>query len=109
LRWNSLKFIITLFYKHKREVKIQIIAFLSIVLISFVIGGFTVASGQIFLAIREIALNTRKEDSEERAEYGMLETMAKLNNFIGWVIVVFGLILGLVVAFATSSRSPYLW
>lgn len=45
--------------------------------------GTTVTSGQLFQAIREIALNTRKEDREEETKIGILETMSKLINFIG--------------------------
>lgn len=86
----------------------QILSFLGIVLISFVIGGMTVASGQLFLAIREIALNTRDEKSEKKAEYGMLETMAKLNNVVGWLIIIVGVIGGLLVLFS-GGGSYYPW
>ena len=51
-----------------------------------------IASGQVFLATRETALNTRKEESDEKAEYRILFTIARLNNFVGWLIIIFGVI-----------------
>jgi hypothetical protein len=85
----------------------QLISFFAILLISFVIGGSIVASGQVFLAIREIALNTRNGEDEKngKPKYGMLETMARINNFLGWIIIIFGLILAVFVV-QSSNVGP---
>jgi len=57
------------------------------------IGWAMVAFGQVFLAVREIALNTRKEDSSFKTDYSALMALTKLNNFIGWIAVFAGFIL----------------
>jgi len=51
-----------------------------------------IASGQLFLAVREIALNTRKEESAEKSTYSVLLTVAKLNNLLGWLVIIAGAI-----------------
>ncbi len=63
------------------------------------IGLTIIASGQVFLAIREIAVNTRKEESKETSQYRALLTIAKLNNIIGWIIIISGIF------FAITIRS----
>lgn len=63
------------------------------------IGLTIIASGQVFLAIREIAINTRKEESKETSQYRALLTIAKLNNIIGWIIIISGIF------FAITIRS----
>jgi len=71
---------------------------LVIVLWSLVIGLSIVAFGQILLAIREIALNTRKEEAaHHHGHYSILLVMAKINNILGWIIVVAGVLAGLYV------------
>jgi hypothetical protein len=57
-----------------------IIAFPGLLFI-LVIGLAIIASGQVFLAIRETALNTRKEESKETSQYNVLFTVAKIWNF----------------------------
>jgi hypothetical protein len=59
-------------------------------LVVFVFGLLIIASGQLFLAIREIALNTRQEDSKEVSKYVTLFAVAKINNIIGWLILIVG-------------------
>jgi len=76
----------------------QIVSFLSIVAIACVIGATTIASGQLFLAIREIALNTRKDGDEKSPKYMVLETVAKLNNFFGWLIIIGGVIIAAIIS-----------
>jgi hypothetical protein len=68
-----------------------IIAFPGLLFI-LVIGLAIIASGQVFLAIRETALNTRKEESKETSQYNVLFTVAKINNVIGWLIIIFGIL-----------------
>ena len=63
------------------------------------IGLTIIASGQVFLAIREIAINTRKEENKETSQYRALLTIAKLNNIIGWIIIISGIF------FAITMRS----
>ena len=56
-------------------------------------GLFVVAGGQVSLALREIALNTGKEADGEG--YGALLLVAKVNNVLGCLMVVFGGLVGL--------------
>ena len=63
------------------------------------IGLTIIASGQVFLAIREIAINTRTEENKEASQYRALLTIAKLNNIIGWIIIISGIF------FAITIRS----
>ena len=66
-----------------------------IILSSIVIGALVIASGQVFLAIREIALNTRKEESTE--DYSTLYGVSKINNYFGWLIIVAGFLVGMAI------------
>jgi len=70
----------------------ELLIVLPIALLFASIGLTVIASGQVFLAIRETALNTRKEESDEKAEYKILFTVARLNNLVGWLIIIFGVI-----------------
>jgi ABC-type nickel/cobalt efflux system permease component RcnA len=70
----------------------DLVIFLAILLFAVALGLTIIASGQVFLAIRETALNTRNEKSNETAQYRILLTVAKLNNFIGWVIIILGIL-----------------
>ena len=65
----------------------------AIVLWSLVVGLAVIAFGQVMLAIREIALNTRKGD-DKTPHYGILLIAAKVNNLLGWVLLVAGVVLG---------------
>ena len=72
---------------------------LVIVLYGVIVGLAIVAFGQILLAIREIAFNTRKEGIKH-PHYEILLIMAKVNNILGWIILVLGVIGGLYMAVA---------
>lgn len=85
----------------------RIITFLSTVLVSLILGASIIASGQLFLAIREIALNTRKENDGNKHKYGVLETVAKINNFLGWVVIAVGLILAALLSSGMSGFNRY--
>ncbi len=77
-----------------------------IALSGIVIGSSMIASGQVFLAIREIALNTRKEGSGSISQYNMLLTIVKINNFLGWLLFLLG-VLGVLASlvFVLKTRS----
>ena len=61
--------------------------------INLIIWGPIVAGlSQIALAIREIALNTRKEFNSE-TEYKSLYWIATVSYFIGWCLIPIGLTL----------------
>jgi hypothetical protein len=59
-------------------------------------GGLgAIASGDVFLAIREIALNTRKaalpeDEQQARTQYPVLQFIVSLNNIAGALIIVAG-------------------
>jgi hypothetical protein len=72
-----------------------------IILWSLVVGLATIAFGQLLLAIREIALNTRKEGSKA-SHYEILMIVAKINNILGWVLLAAGVALGIYMAVAGS-------
>ena len=57
-------------------------------------GMFIMFSGQVFLAIRETAINTRKEDAVSTSNYNVLLIAAKLNYFIGGAVIVTGWVSG---------------
>jgi hypothetical protein len=71
----------------------QIILGGAIILWSLVVGLAVIAFGQVMLAIREIAFNTRKSD-EKTPHYEILLIAAKINNLLGWLLLVAGLALG---------------
>jgi hypothetical protein len=72
-----------------------------IVLYSVILGLAIVAFGQILLAIREIAFNTRKEGIKT-PHYEILLIMAKINNLLGWIVLVVGVVIG--IYFAVSGK-----
>ena len=69
------------------------------ILWSAIVGLAVIAFGQLLLAIREIALNTRKEGTAH-PHYEILLIMAKINNILGWIFLIVGLGLGIYVAVA---------
>lgn len=71
----------------------QIILGGAIILWSLVVGLAVIAFGQVMLAIREIAINTRKGD-DKTPHYEILLIAAKINNLLGWILLVAGLALG---------------
>ena len=74
---------------------------LAVCLWAFVIGFSIVARAAIVgvdRAVREIALNTRKEEGKpHHGHYAILLVMAKINNVLGWIVVVGGLAAGIYV------------
>lgn len=74
---------------------------LGLVLGLVIFGLTTVASGQLLLVIREIALNTRKsaileEGTDKRSTYPILEGVSVLNNILGWIVVVLAFVLAVI-------------
>jgi len=69
------------------------------ILWSVIAGLAIIAFGQLLLAIREIALNTRKEGTAH-PHYEILLIVAKINNVLGWVFLVLGVALGVYFAIA---------
>jgi hypothetical protein len=65
----------------------------AIILWSLVVGLAVIAFGQVMLAIREIAINTRKAD-DKTPHYEILLIAAKINNLLGWILLVAGVVLG---------------
>jgi hypothetical protein len=70
-----------------------------IILYAVIVGFAVIAFGQLLLAIREIAFNTRKDDGKH-PHYEILMLMAKINNILGWVLIVVGVIGGIYMAVA---------
>jgi hypothetical protein len=64
-----------------------------------VMGLAIIAFGQLLLAIREVAFNTRKE-GVHGAHYNILLVVAKINNLLGWLVLGLGVIFGLYMIFA---------
>ena len=79
----------------------QILFGVGVVLWSVVLGFSIIAFGQIMLAIREIALNTRKDETKHHSRYAILLLVAKINNILGWVVIVLGVVAG--IYFAVSG------
>jgi len=52
-----------------------------------------IGTGELLLAIREIALNTRKE--ENKNQYRSIKSIAILYNFAGWLILSVGILIGM--------------
>ena len=64
-----------------------------IILWAVIVGLAVIAFGQVLLAIREVAHNTRKEGGHG-PHYNVLLVMAKINNVLGWIVLVLGVVLG---------------
>ena len=75
-----------------------------IILWSLVVGLAVIAFGELLLAIREIAFNTRKEGAKT-PHYEILMIMAKINNLLGWIFLIAGIALGVYVMI-TGSPIP---
>jgi len=73
-----------------------------IVLYSVILGLAIIAFGQILLAIREIAFNTRKEGIKT-PHYEILLIMAKINNLLGWIVLAVGVVIGIYLAVAGKA------
>jgi hypothetical protein len=65
-----------------------------IILWSVIVGLAVIAFGQLLLAIREIAFNTRK-DGAKVPHYEILLIMAKINNVLGWLFLILGVAAGI--------------
>jgi hypothetical protein len=70
-----------------------------IVLYAVILGFAIIAFGQLLLAFREIAFNTRKEGAKT-PHYEVLLIMAKINNILGWILLVVGVAAGIYMAVA---------
>lgn len=70
-----------------------------IILYAVIAGLAIIAFGQLLLAFREIAFNTRKE-GVKTPHYEVLLIMAKINNILGWILLVAGVAAGIYMAVA---------
>jgi cytochrome bd-type quinol oxidase subunit 1 len=55
-----------------------------------VMGMLVIALAHVFLAIREIALNTRSEKDPSKENYGALLTICPIMKITGWIIIIAG-------------------
>ncbi len=69
----------------------NIIMGIVLLLWSAICGLAIIAFGQLLLAIREVAHNTRKE-GVHGAHYNILLVVAKINNLLGWLVIGLGVI-----------------
>jgi CHASE3 domain sensor protein len=74
----------------------------SIFIGALVVGIFLAGAGEIMMAVREIAFNTRKEP--RGSKYGMLAAMASIYSWIGWIIVI-GSIVVYIYSIVTGMKS----
>ena len=74
------------------------IAGLGMVLPSVILGALLIAFGQVFLAIRETAINTRQA-GDPRGQYGTLQKVAGLVTVLGWIVIVVGVVAGVMALF----------
>lgn len=75
-----------------------------IILWSVIVGLAVIAFGQVLLAIREIAFNTRKAETKA-PHYEILLIMAKINNVLGWLFLILGVAAG--VYFAVTGAQLF--
>lgn len=72
----------------------NIILGVAVILWSAIVAMAIIAFGQLLLAIREMAHNTRKE-GVHGPHYNILLIMAKVNNLLGWVLLAAGVAFGI--------------
>jgi hypothetical protein len=72
----------------------NIVLGIAAILYAVILGLAIIAFGQLLLAIREVAHNTRK-DGVHGAHYNILLLVAKINNLLGWIFLVLGVALGI--------------
>jgi len=72
---------------------LSILSDLFIILIFLALGLGIICSGQLLRAVREIAMNTRKEDSMEKGPYSALLAVAQIKVILGWIVIIGGEIL----------------
>ena len=71
-------------------------SFARVMAIILIIGGpIVVALSQVGLAIREIAINSRKEYDSNQSDYESLKWVGLAFCYIGWLMIPAGIILAL--------------
>jgi uncharacterized membrane protein YedE/YeeE len=71
---------------------------------AFMVGIIIIGFGELLLAAREIALNTRKE-SEEKTQYKSLKITAIIISCLGYFIIGIGAFIGIVGILAVLKPS----
>jgi hypothetical protein len=72
----------------------NIVLGIAVILWSIIFSMAIIAFGQLLLAFREMAHNTRKEGAHG-PHYNILLLMAKINNLLGWVVLAAGVAFGI--------------
>ncbi len=72
----------------------NIVLGIAVILWSAIVAMAVIAFGQLLLAFREMAHNTRKE-GVHGPHYNILLIMAKINSLLGWVVLVAGVAFGI--------------
>ena len=81
----------------------KVVLFLVAIVYSF-IGLVLYYSGEIFIAIREIALNTRDKSASNKENYGGLELLQRLLRILGIMTIVGAWIVFFWVAAGSRTR-----
>jgi len=68
-------------------------AAIAVIVCAALVALALIGTGELLLAIREIALNTRKE--ENKNQYRSIKSIAILYNFAGWLILSVGILIGM--------------
>jgi hypothetical protein len=71
------------------------------------IGLMIYYSGEIFIALREIALNTRDKTAQNQVNYGGLELLQKFCRILGLLIFIGTWIVFIWVAGGSTSYRPF--
>ena len=73
------------------------------------VGALIVAFGQVCLAVRDAAINTRKEGRpNDGGEYRLLRGLAKAIHFAGWAVMIVGLVVGIATCISQCGRAAAL-
>ena len=72
---------------------------IGIIMGSVLMGLVIIGYGNIMLAIRETALNTRKQENPN--QYKGLEIIGVLIGVFGWIVIIGGVVLGGLTLFAS--------
>lgn len=70
---------------------------IGVLLVNLIFGLFVVAFADMMLALREIALNTRREG--RTGHYQGLEISANIIRWVGWLLIAFGIFIGVIMIF----------
>jgi len=63
-----------------------------IYMVTVIIAGLAlVAMGELYLAVREIALNTRKAKQEGQSNYPGLDNLGSFFVVLGWFVTILGI------------------